>query len=280
MDRNKAIKELQLTFKKLLKFADEIKFNSLVLSDGTQITIKGDDIAVGVEVMQLDDQGNQTPLNPGTYVLQDGRNFTVDETNKITEIGAPDDSGDEASSGSDTDNVETKKMDTDGLPSAHDGDPKTGEDVQPDTAVDGDMNSRMEDLEKQMAEVVNFLQQLQNSQQEVNEQMMHKIKRIGSEGDIEPIKPKKGYEGYKNIDPKVQSEDITRNFLDKIRTIKMKKVVEKPVAKVNGFKKLLAEADSQIKKQTLAAVETKVESAKPTNQKTESFLNKIRKNKK
>lgn len=281
--RSQALAELKESFKKILKFADEAKFNNFVLEDGTQITVKGQDIAPGIEVMQLDENQNAMPLNPGDYTLQDGRTFTVDSTNKITEVSAPDDSDDEAASGEDTDNVETSKqtLDADGLPAGHDGDPKTGEDVQPDTQSDGDMSSRIEDLEKQIAEIVNFLQQLQNSQQEVNEQMMHKIKRIGSESDIEPIvKTNKGYEVYKSKDKKTQSEDITSNFLDKIRKIKMEKT-PKVETKQNGLKKLLASADSQIKKQTMSKVESKTEAAKPTNVKTESLLDRIRtKNKK
>lgn len=283
MNRDKALKDLKETFKKLVKFADEAKFNNFVLEDGTQVTLKGQDLAVGLEIMQLDENQNQMPLNPGTYTLQDGRSFTVDSTNKITEIGLPDDSEDEPGSGEETDNVETAKqsLDADGLPAGH-GDGTDTSDVQPDTQTDGDLSSRIEDIEKTLAEIVNFLQQLQNSQQEVNEQMMHKIKRIGSESDIEPARPKRGYEGYKS-EKTTDIQEITNSFLSHIRDIKMSKKPtksEKATQKTNSLNKLISAADKQIKAQTMTAVETKVEANKPTNAATESFLKRIRTNKK
>lgn len=280
MNRNKAIQDLKETFKKLVKFADEAKFNNLVLEDGTQITIKGQDIAPGIEVSQLDDNQNPMPLNPGTHVLQDGRSFTVDSDSKITDVSLPDDSEDEAASGSDTDNVETSKqsLDSDGLPAGHDGDTSTGEDVKPDSQTDGDVSSRIEDLEKQMEEIINFLKQLQNSQQETNEQMMHKIKRIGSESDIETSnKPAKGYEGYNSDKGKIDSKEITNDFLKKIRDIKMNKNIsksDKDIKKKNSLNKMLKDADTQIKKQTMSA--SAKESIKPTNAPTESLLDRIR----
>lgn len=279
--RDQAIQELKMSFKKILKFADEIKFNNLVLEDGTQITIEGQDIAVGIKVMQLDDQGNQTPLNEDTYTLHDGRSFTVGSDGAITEVMGPDDSDDEATSGEETDNVETSKMTKDGLPAGHDGDPKTGEDVTPDTQEDGDVGSRIEDLEKQVAEIVNFLQQLQNSQQEVNEQMMHKIKRIGSESDVEPIiKTSNGYEAYKS-DRKLDSKELTNNLLASLKKIKMSKGDLKPATKEapvkkNFLKEKLKEADEQIRKQEMKKEEEIASAKVPSNQRTLSLLDKIK----
>lgn len=277
MNRNEAIKDLKEFFKKVKKFAEEVKFNNLTLSDGTQVTIKGQDIGVGVEVMQLDDNQNPTPLNPGTYVLQDGRSFTVDETNKITEISTTEEDSDEPGSGQETDNVENAKQKMDGLPSSHDGDPATGEPVEPDTQKDGDMSSRIEDLEKQIEEIVNFLKQLQSSQSEVNEQMMWKIKKIGSEPGSKSTSSKQTtYEGYSS-QVKPDGNQITNDFLDKIRKIKMSKnEVAKTISntpKKMDFKSLLREADNQIKSQTQKQDFSKEVAS---NQKTESLLEKIR----
>jgi hypothetical protein len=282
MNRNKAIQELKTSWKKLVKFADESKFNNFVLTDGTQITVKGQDLEVGVEVYQLDENQNQTPLDPGTYVLNDGRTFTVDATNKVTEVGAPDDSDATAESGDDSDNAEVEtskeKLATDNVPAGHGDADQDGSDVEHDESKDGDLASRVEDIEKTLAEIVNFLQKIQDSQQEVNEQMMHKIRRIGAEsGDI-AIKTlsKSGFESYKS--EKVSSiQENTESFLDKIRSIKMKK--DHPSTKEvkgNSFKKMLQDADAQIKTQTMAKVEVKALIGQPTNENTESFLTRIR----
>lgn len=280
MNRKKAIEELKSSWKKLVKFADESKFNNFVLTDGTQVTVKGQDLEVGIEVYQLDENQNQMPLDPGTYTLNDGRTFTVDATNKVTEVVAPDDSDATAESGDETDNaeVETSKMATDNVPAGHGDEGQDGSDVEHDESKDGDIASRVEDIEKTLAEIVNFLQKIQDSQQEVNEQMMHKIRRIGAEsGDI-AVKTlsKTGFEAYKS--EKVNNTDTnTESFLDRIRDIKMKKnPAPTKAVKVNPLQKLLADADKQIKTQTMGKVEMKALAGQPTNASTESFLTKIR----
>ena len=279
MNRNKAIAELKSSWKKLVKFADESKFNNFVLTDGTQITVKGQDLEVGVEVYQLDENQNQAPLDPGTYTLNDGRTFTVDASNKVTEVVAPDDSDATAESGDETDNaeVETSKMATDNVPAGHGDEAQDGSDVEHDESKDGDLASRVEDIEKTLAEIVNFLQKIQDSQQEVNEQMMHKIKRLGAEsGDIAiPTLAKNGFEAYK-AEKTSNTEENTESLLDKLRFGKNKKNPTSTEKKVHPLNKLLADADKQIKKQTMGAVENKALAGQPTNASTESFLTKLR----
>lgn len=219
MDRNKAIENFKDSLKKLMSFTKQ-KFNNFKLTDGTQITTSADDIAVGVELYQIDDLGNQTPLDNGDYVLEDGRTFTIKD-NKIVEIAeAAMDGTDVETGGDETDAVETSKQKMDsGLPEGHDK-ANVKDAPEADTQKAGDVSDRVENLEKQVAEILNLLGQMGPAQNEANEQMMTKInkfesnlKLISSEPGDEPIKTqKKGYEVYskKNIKAKDSDEALER----------------------------------------------------------------------
>ena len=56
------------------------------LADGTIITSEADEMAVGVLVNILSEDGEQTPLPEGTYELEDGTKFAVDAEGIVTEI--------------------------------------------------------------------------------------------------------------------------------------------------------------------------------------------------
>ena len=170
----------------------------MTLTDGTNITISTADLEIGAEVYMIDDQGNQTPLDNGDYVLQDGRTFTV-EDNSITAIeGSEGDSeGDVETGDSETDSVETakQKMDANGLPEGHG--PAAAGEAADDAAADADLSTRVSDLEKQLAEVLNILNKMGDSQNDLNQQMMSKISEVADEPGGNPIKKvKKGYESY------------------------------------------------------------------------------------
>lgn len=194
MKREDAIKQIKLNLKKLLRFADE-KFGTLILSDGTNISISSSDLEIGAEVFMLDDLGNQTPCENGDYVLQDGRTFTVTD-GKISDIKSTDPSAEKPESG-DTTTTKPETMGTDGLPEGHTGDQSEEDKPEKDAQVDGDLASRVESLEKQIAEILNILSKMGDSQNELNEQMMSQIKKFGAEPGDEPVKfGKKGNQPY------------------------------------------------------------------------------------
>jgi chromosome segregation ATPase len=56
------------------------------LVDGTIITSEADEMAVGVLVSILSEDGETTPMPEGTYELEDGTKFTVDAEGLVTEI--------------------------------------------------------------------------------------------------------------------------------------------------------------------------------------------------
>lgn len=278
MNRNKAIGELQEFVKRIMKFADESKFNNFTLTDGTQITIKGNDLSVGVEAYLLDDNQNQMPLDPDTeYVLQDGRCFKVDGNNKIVEVTEPEDSEDDTESGdSETDNIETskKKMDADGLPAGH-GENGTGDEIKPEAKGDSDLATRVGALEKQLEDIINFLQKLNDSQQEVNEQMMHKIKRMGSDsGVVERAEKKspKGFQSYNSAEvEKYSKEETTDSILSLMRSRSKPKETEVENKKFN-FQNYLGDLNKEIAKTSGKSIKNDA----PANKSTDSLIELMR----
>lgn len=223
MDKQKLFSETNEILKRLLRFTEEKKFNNFTLTDGTNITISSPDLEIGAEVYMIDELGNQTPLDNGDYVLQDGRTFTVAD-NCITDIKSPEGDGTDVESKGDTttDAVEAEKqeMDANGLPEGHDKkeeEVKEGEEVVED--ADKDMSKRLEDLEKAVAEIMNLLNKMGDTQNDVNEQMMSKIESFGSEPGDKPVRTqKRGYETYdKDV---ARSKKKVENSLEMIQMMK------------------------------------------------------------
>ncbi len=212
MNREKAIQEIKSNLKKLFNFAKE-EFNTLKLEDGTQVTISTTDLEVGSELYIIDDSGNRTTLDDGTYTLQDGRTFVIAD-NLVTEIEAVEEADDLETGGDETTGVETSKQKMDGLPAGHaEG---QSEEEQPEAEPEqSDMAKRVDDLEHQIAEILNILNKMGDSQNDLNEQMMSRIKEIGEEpGDKPVIHKKKGYESYsKNSAKEAKSQELFERLL-------------------------------------------------------------------
>lgn len=64
----------------------QVKLASMVLGDGTKIECES--YEVGYPVFALNEDGTQTALKAGSYKLDDGTSFEVDEEGKIAEISA------------------------------------------------------------------------------------------------------------------------------------------------------------------------------------------------
>jgi len=58
------------------------------LVDGTIIVSEADELAEGVVLNILSEDGEQTPMPQGTYSLEDGTEFTTDENGVVTEVSA------------------------------------------------------------------------------------------------------------------------------------------------------------------------------------------------
>ena len=193
MKKENAIKQIRENLKRLLKFADE-KFGTLVLSDGTNVSISSQELEIGAEVFMLDDLGNQTPCDNGDYVLQDGRTFTVTD-GKISDIKQTE-AGEEKPESGDTTTEKPETMASEGLPEGHEVE-KEEEVEEVEEEMDDRIGIRVDALEKSVAEILNILSKMGDSQNELNEQMMASIKKFGAEPGDEPVKSvKKGYSEY------------------------------------------------------------------------------------
>jgi hypothetical protein len=58
------------------------------LVDGTIIVSEADELVEGVVLNILSEDGEQTPMPQGTYSLEDGTEFTTDESGVVTEVSA------------------------------------------------------------------------------------------------------------------------------------------------------------------------------------------------
>ena len=199
MNRTETINNIKIGLKKL--FGAETKaFSDFVLTDGTKITTAAKDLEVGAEIYMLDDQGNQTPLDDGEYVINDGRTITV-AANVITEIEGPD------ATATETPVAEAKPGDVK---------QEKMEDGLADTPSDeGDLASRVSDLENQMEQIIEMLKTLTDGTQTANEQMMSKINILSGEPGDTPIKTgKKGFETY---DKKKINERKSSQMMEELR---------------------------------------------------------------
>lgn len=195
MKKENSIQEIKNTLSKLLKLSKEVKCGTLVLSDGTNVSISSEDLEIGAEVYMLDDLGNQTPCNDGEYVLQDGRTFTC-VSGKISDIKGV--TEDKPESGDVTTTV-AETMSTDTLP-------ETEVEVEAPEA-NGDLSKRIDDLEAKLSEILDLINKMGDGQNQLNEQMMSSIKKIGSEAGDEPVKMgRKGYQEYSNTKTKIKDE--------------------------------------------------------------------------
>ena len=58
------------------------------LVDGTIVVSEADELAEGVVLNILSEDGEQTPMPQGTYSLEDGTEFSTDENGVVTEVSA------------------------------------------------------------------------------------------------------------------------------------------------------------------------------------------------
>jgi hypothetical protein len=222
MDRKQALSKIKDTLKSLMAFSNEIKgevegkkFGSFDLTDGTKITSPSTDLEVGSEVYAIDDNGNQTPLDDGEYVLTDGRTITV-KANMVDAIagGSTEDPTQEQAEGAEqvAEGQQASVKMEDGLPQEHP--------AEADGAAHDDIQSRLTDIEKQVEDILNIINKLGTTQEEVNEQMMSKIENLSEINGDKPIRTKKReFTDYKQ--GKSDFSEELREFL-KERKIKNK----------------------------------------------------------
>ena len=152
----------------------------LTTTDGKNLLVMGDDAAEGLQVFLVDDNNNQTPLEDGDYILQDGRTITV-AGGIITAIALP--------TAEDANVDATKQKLGDGVP---DGQLNSEGKDPTDVKADGDVESRLSALENQVAEILTLLQNsvapVMQSMSNQNIELAKKVKEYGGERGGEKVK--------------------------------------------------------------------------------------------
>lgn len=169
--------------KKLMSFSNaevetvEVELAALKLQDGTEVVVPdGSDLAVGSEVVKVDENGNQVPLPDDSYVLEDGRTITV-VNGKVDAIQDAVEEGGESSPMTDA-NVQ---------PTAQAADPAAAPagGMEPD-ADENPVEDRITALENQVAQILELLQGMGS----MTEVAMSRIEELASAPATESIKTK------------------------------------------------------------------------------------------
>ena len=194
MNRIETINSIKESLKKLFSSEDN-KFSDYVLTDGTKITCTSEELEIGSECYAVDELGNQTPLDNGDYVLNDGRTITIVD-NKVTAMAGETSTEDE-SPVSDASPMEAEQKMEDGMAT--------------EPSDESNLAQRVTDLEAQLEEVLTLMKKMSEAQSTTTEEMMSKISKFSDEPGDEPVKStKKGFEEYnsKRINAKKNLSEI------------------------------------------------------------------------
>ena len=70
------------------KESKEVKmYAEMILDDGRVLATEDDQFMIGSKVMVIGDDGETSPLEAGSYTMQDGAKITIDEDSKILDMG-------------------------------------------------------------------------------------------------------------------------------------------------------------------------------------------------
>lgn len=185
MNKDEAILKIKEQMKKLMSFSEtpeapaapdteEVKMETLKLKDGSELMIPdGSNLEPGVEIFKVDAEGNKTPCEDGTYELEKGQSIIVTggKIESVSETAQPEGSEQTTSPAAPAQ-----------MESAVPADSKPAE--QAPVSGDGDITKRVDDLEKQIAQILELLQGMSNAQ----EMAMSKIKEIADAPGAPSIK--------------------------------------------------------------------------------------------
>jgi len=184
MTKEEAINNIKDTLKKMMTFGKAQEFADVTLVDGSKLGMdEGATVEVGANVYVMDDQGNATPCEDGTYDLEDGRTITV-TGGMIESISGPSDP--KAAAEETPMNPASTEMAAN--PAANPAAEAVAEGETPaQEGTEDDMASRVDAIETQIAQILEILQGMSNMQ----EQTMSKVQEFAASPAEESIKTKK-----------------------------------------------------------------------------------------
>jgi len=157
------------------------------LVDGTIIVSEADELAEGVVLNILSEDGEQTPIPQGTYSLEDGTEFSTDENGVVTEVSAKEEEEEEVEQEEETEEVEMEEETTTEDTMLEEVGNVVRELLENVTSELNTIKAELDELRGENLAKDENIVDLQNENVELSKQ----VKELGSEPSAEPVKARK-----------------------------------------------------------------------------------------
>jgi len=167
------------------------------LVDGTIVVSEADELVEGILINILSEDGEQTPMPQGTYSLEDGTEFTVDESGIVLEVSVAEDEVEVDAGDEDDDDMKKEK-----------------EEYSTETMlaeVGTVVKELLEEVQKDISRISAELDELRGENlakdenivdlQNENLELSKQVKELGNEPSAEPVK---AHKFAKNTTPRVE----------------------------------------------------------------------------
>ena len=156
------------------------------LADGTIIVSEADELAEGVVLNILSEDGEQTPMPQGTYSLEDGTEFSTDENGVVLEVSAKEEE-EEVEQEEETEEVEMEEETTTDETMLEEVGNVVRELLENVTSELNTIKAELDELRGENLAKDENIVDLQNENLELSKQ----VEDLGSEPSAEPVKARK-----------------------------------------------------------------------------------------
>ena len=163
------------------------------LVDGTIVVSEADELAEGVVLNILSEDGEQTPMPQGTYSLEDGTEFSTDENGVVTEVSAKEEEEVEQKEEEEEEEVEQKEEEEVEMEEATEDTmlEEVGNVVRELLEnVTSELNTIKAELDELRGENLSKDENIVDLQNE-NLELSKQVEDLGSEPSAEPVKARK-----------------------------------------------------------------------------------------
>ena len=155
------------------------------LADGTIVVSEADELAEGVVLNILSEDGEQTPMPQGTYSLEDGTEFSTDENGVVLEVSAKEE--EEVEQEEETEEVEMEEETTTEDTMLEEVGNVVRELLENVTSELNTIKAELDELRGENLAKDENIVDLQNENLELSKQ----VEDLGSEPSAEPVKARK-----------------------------------------------------------------------------------------
>ena len=156
------------------------------LVDGTIVVSEADELAEGVVLNILSEDGEQTPMPQGTYSLEDGTEFSTDENGVVLEVSAKEEE-EEVEQEEETEEVEMEEETTTDETMLEEVGNVVRELLENVTSELNTIKAELDELRGENLAKDENIVDLQNENLELSKQ----VEDLGSEPSAEPVKARK-----------------------------------------------------------------------------------------